>query len=213
VAATPLGAGLAMAVEWAFQLDSIKAPWFVTRSSGIIAYLLLWLSTVWGLAVSSKVLDRLMHRAYEFDFHQYLSLLAIGFLLLHVVVLLIDQYLPFSVAQVLVPFIAPYRPAWVGVGVIAAYLTVLVSATFYLRNRIGLPAFRAIHLTSFLAYLGATAHGLFSGTDSGLPATQVMYGGTLLVIVVLTAYWLVEQRRKRSRPSGRDAPAARRTTR
>ena len=68
--------------------------WYVTRAAGIIAYLLLWLSTVWGLAVPAKVLDRLVQRWATFDFHQFISLLAIGFMGLHILVLVLDHYLP-----------------------------------------------------------------------------------------------------------------------
>ncbi len=188
------GGPLARLVNTLFALDSVQALWYVTRAAGIIAYLLLWLSTAWGLAVASKIFDPLLHRAFTFDAHEFLSLLAIGFTVLHVVVLLGDRYLPFSLAQVLIPFSAPYRPLWVGIGVIGLYLTLLVTVTFYIRRWISQKAFRAIHLLSFLAYLSVTLHGLYAGTDSALWTTQLMYAGTALVIVFLTVYWFVMTR-------------------
>ncbi len=171
-----------------FAADTVQAMWYITRAAGLTAYLLLWLSTVWGLAVTSKVFDPILQRMFTYDFHQFLSLLAIGFVILHIVVLLADQYLPFTVAQVLVPFIAPYRPVWVGVGIIGLYLTLLVTITFYIRRYIGQRSFRAIHYASFIAFLAAAAHGLFAGTDSALGSTQAMYLVTTLVAVFLTAY-------------------------
>jgi sulfoxide reductase heme-binding subunit YedZ len=171
-----------------FAVNSVQALWYVTRAAGIIAYLLLWLATVWGLAVSSKIFDPWLQGAFTYDFHQFLSLLAIGFVVLHVVVLLADRYLPFSVAAILVPFVAPYRPLWVGVGIIGFYLTLLVSVTFYMRRRIGMKAFRTIHILSFVTFAFAAIHGLMAGTDSPLPATQLMYAGTVLVTVFLTVY-------------------------
>jgi predicted ferric reductase len=165
--------------------------WFITRAAGLTGYVLLWLSTAWGLVVSSKILDRVLHRSFSYDFHEFLSLLAIGFVALHVIVLLADQYLPFSLIQVLIPFVAPYRPVWVGMGVIAFYLTVLASATFYIRARIGARAFRLIHYSSFIAFLASALHGLLAGTDSSLPMTQFLYAGTLLSVVFLTTYWVV----------------------
>ena len=133
-----------------FAASSVQALWYVTRAAGVMAYLLLWLSTAWGLAVSSKILDPLLQRFFTYDMHQFISLLALGFIALHVVVLLADKYLPFSIAQILVPFAASYRPVWVGVGVIGFYLTLLVSVTFYLRQRIGFQMFRVIHYASFV---------------------------------------------------------------
>jgi sulfoxide reductase heme-binding subunit YedZ len=174
-----------------FALDSVQALWYLTRAAGVLAYLMLWLSTAWGLAVTSKIFDPLLHRAFTYDMHQYLSLLAIGFTVLHVGVLLADRYLPFSVAQILVPFIAPYRPIWVGVGVIGLYLTLLVTVTFYFRRWIGQKTFRVIHISSFAAYAAVTLHGLLAGTDSVLWAMQLIYAGTFLVIVFLTVYWVM----------------------
>ncbi len=186
----PLVALFSRLLNGLFALDTVQSFWYVTRAAGLIAYLLLWLSTAWGLAVSSKIFDALLHRAVTYDLHQFISLLAIGFAVLHVVVLLGDQYLPFSIAALVIPFIAPYRPIWVGIGIIGFDLTVLVTVTFYLRRWIGQKTFRVIHLLSFLAYAGVTVHGLLSGTDSALVTTQVMYAASALVIVFLTVYWL-----------------------
>ncbi|MBI3731869.1 MAG: ferric reductase-like transmembrane domain-containing protein [Chloroflexi bacterium] len=194
LAATPLGALPAQAVDGLFALSSPQALWYVTRAAGLMAYFLLWLSTAWGIAVSSKLFDPLQPRAWTYELHQFLSLLAIGFIVLHVVVLLGDHYLPFSLAEILVPFAAPYRPLWVGLGVIGLYLTLLVTITFYIRRWIGARAFRAIHYFSFIAYLMVTVHGWFAGTDSALGTTQWLYLGSALVIVFLTVYRVVMAR-------------------
>ena len=188
--ASPMGTVLRTALSHLFAFDSENFVWYIVRSSGFIAYLLLWLSTAWGLAIPSKIADRFLHGSYTFEFHQFISLLSLGFLALHMVVLLADLYLPYSLAQILVPFLSPYRPLWVGIGVIAFYLTTIVTGTYYLRSQIGMKAFRYIHYTSLIGYLGATAHSFFSGTDSSLPIAQFMYAGTFLVVVFLTVYWL-----------------------
>ncbi len=178
-------------MHWLFALDSVQAMWYVTRSAGIVAYLVLWLSVAWGLAVSSRILDTLLHRSFTYEFHQFLSLLAIGFIALHIIVLYFDRYLPYSISQLLVPFLSPYRPVWVGIGVIALYLTLLVTVTFYLRSRIGMKAFRSIHVLSLVAYLATAVHGLMSGTDASLPAVAFMYAATFLVTVFLLSYWAI----------------------
>lgn len=193
VSASPAMEGFRHVAAGLLALDSVQRMWFITRAAGLTGYVLLWLSTAWGLVVSSKILDPLLHRSFSYDFHEFLSLLAIGFVGLHVAVLLADQFLPFNLIQVLVPFVAPYRPVWVGMGVIAFYLTILTSVTFYLRARIGARAFRWIHYSTFAAFVGAAIHGLLAGTDSSLLATQILYAGTLLSVVFLTTYWLTLQ--------------------
>jgi methionine sulfoxide reductase heme-binding subunit len=174
-----------------FALNSVQAWWYVTRAAGLTSYILLWLSMVWGMAIATKILSPAVEGSYSYDFHEFISLLGLGFVALHVVVLLLDRYLPFSVWQVFIPFIDSYRPLWVGLGIIGFYIFLLVTLTFYMRGSIGSQAFRTIHTLSLLGYLGATLHGLFAGTDSALPVTKLIYAGTFLVVVFLTAYWLV----------------------
>lgn len=188
---SPLGAPLSASLESLFALTSDQAMWYLTRAAGMITYLLLWLSTAWGLVIPSKLLGNKLSGEFSFDFHKFISLLSLGFLGLHIVVLTADKFLPFSVAQLLIPFISPYRPIWVGIGVIAFYLTLLVTVTFYLRKQIGMKAFRYIHYSSLAAYFGAVIHAFMSGTDSSLPIVQLIYLSTVAVIIFLTVYWLV----------------------
>ena len=191
LAMTPVGQSLGTFLSWLFAANSIQTWWYVTRASGIIAYLLLWFSTILGLAVTSKYLDGMLDRLFTYDFHEFISLLAIGFTLVHVLVLTLDKYLPYTFAQILVPFISPYRPFWVGVGVISFYLIVLVTVTFYLRNKIGKRTFRTIHYLSLLSYIGVTLHGYYSGTDTALPSMKILYDVSGLAVLFLTVYWLV----------------------
>lgn len=186
---TSVGGSLQTMLKSIFAVDSVQIMWFITRSAGLTAYLLLWLSVAWGLAVPSKILDNLLHRSFTYDFHQFISLLTIGFIALHILVLMFDHYLPYSVAQILVPFLSPYRPFWVGLGVLGFYLALLVTVTFYMRSRIGMKAFRAIHVFSLLAYLGAAVHGFMAGTDTPLLSVTVMYVLTFLSTVFLSVYW------------------------
>jgi predicted ferric reductase len=191
LAMTPVGQSLGNFFSWLFAANSVQTWWYVTRASGIIAYLLLWFSTILGLAVTSKYLDGMLDRLFTYDFHEFISLLAIGFTLVHVLVLTLDKYLPYTFAQILVPFISPYRPFWVGVGVISFYLIVLVTVTFYLRNKIGKRTFRTIHYLSLLSYIGVTLHGYYSGTDTALPSMKILYDVSGLAVLFLTVYWLV----------------------
>ena len=187
---TAAGQGALSGLSQLFASDSTQIWWFVTRSAGIIAYLLLWFSMVWGLAVPSKLLKPVLDQTFTVDFHEFISLLSIGFTLLHVFVLMIDRFLPYTLLQILIPFLSPYRPFWVGMGVIAFYISLLVTVTFYMRSKIGMQTFRSIHMLSLLGYLGVTLHGLYAGTDSPLVAMQLLYKGTALVVIFLTAYWL-----------------------
>jgi predicted ferric reductase len=68
---------------------------------------------------------------------------------------------------------------------------VLSRVTFYLKKKIGAEFFRKIHYLSLVAYVGATLHGLYAGTDSVLPLANLLYKGTFLITLFLVVYWIV----------------------
>jgi sulfoxide reductase heme-binding subunit YedZ len=188
----PVGQTFTNLLSQLFSTIDTHTTWYITRSASWVAYLLLWFSMVWGLVIPTKLFERFLSPTFVVDFHEYISLLAIGFIILHIGVLLIDQYLPFTFVQIFVPFISPYRPLWVGLGVIGFYLTLLVTITFYLRKKIGQQKFKAIHTLSLVAYFGVVLHGFFSGSDSSLLTVQLIYLVTFLVVVFLSSYWLIQ---------------------
>src|SRR5512138_331005 len=169
------GSTAALRAQSLFAMNSVQVWWYVTRASGLTGYFLIWLSMIWGFAIPSKFFQPILEGIFSYDFHEHISLLGLGFIVLHVIVLLFDKFLPFNLLQILIPFTDTYRPLWVGLGIISFYLLLLVTATFYLRSQIGSRAFRSIHLFSLVGYVGATMHGLFAGTDSALPITKLLY--------------------------------------
>ncbi len=164
-----------------------KAYWYMARAGGIVAYVLLWLATCWGIMMSSKVIKGVVSVPVAYALHQYLPILGVVFVALHAVVLLGDTYIDFKPWQLLVPFTGPYQPFWTGLGILAFYLFVALIASFYVRKRIGQKTWRALHYTSYLAFLIALAHGVMAGTDSGSQAMRALYliTGGLSVFLVL----------------------------
>jgi predicted ferric reductase len=202
----PAGAAARNVLTWLFATNSVHTTWYITRAAGWVAYFLLWFSMVWGLAIPTKFFERILSPTFAVDFHEYLSLLAIGFVILHVGVLLFDQFLPFTLTQIFIPFLSTYRPVWVGLGVIGAYLSLLVTITFYLRKRIGQKKFKAIHTLSLVGYLGVVLHAFFAGSDSSLFAVQLVYLGSFMVVVFLTSYWLINARQMKKEKELRAIP-------
>ncbi len=163
-----------------------RAYWYLSRASGLVAFVLLWASMASGVLISNK-LARIWPGAYRaFDLHQYTSLLGLAFGTFHALVLLADRYIGYTLPQLLIPFAgADYRPFWVGLGQIAIYLSVVVSFTFYIRKRIGTHAWRTIHYISYAIFAITLLHGVESGTDSSSPWVLWMYwlaGASLLAL-------------------------------
>lgn len=172
-----LGAAGLLTLLQSFAATAAQSFWFISRSSGVLAYLLLTLSVLWGLVQSGAILRPTIPPALALGLHNFLSWSALVMAGLHAVVLLGDGYIKMGLLPLFVPFIAPVQPFWVGLGVIALYLSLLLSLSFYVRKHIGQKNFRAFHYLTYLAYILVTLHGLGSGTDSR----------SLLVLYVLSA--------------------------
>ena len=179
-----------------------KTAWYITRSSGTVAYLLISASTIWGLLLSSKIIKETVPALLSLAMHNFLSWAAIGITGLHMIALLFDSYLTYTVADLLIPFVGPYRPEWVGLGIIGYYLMLLTSVSFYFRKQIGQKRWRKLHYLTFGAYLLATIHGIMAGTDSGLSTMKIVYWGSGLSVLFLTNYRILTAKlsARRARP-------------
>ncbi len=168
---------------------SPRAYWYLSRASGFVAYLLLWLSVALGLLISGKLSRLWPGGPTAVDLHQFSGLLALAFAVFHALILLGDRYLTYTPLELLVPFAAlDYRPLAVGLGQVAFYLSLVVGLSFYVRRHIGFRVWRLLHFGAFAVYVLATVHGLAAGTDAGSAMAVGLYGATALTTCFLTVF-------------------------
>ena len=142
-----------------------QISWYAARSAGMMAWVLLTASVVWGLLLSTRVLGRRPRANWLLDLHRYLGGLATVFVGVHVLAIVADSYVSFGLADVLVPFASSWKPAAVAWGVVGLYLLVAIEVTSLVRGRLPKQAWHAVHLASFPLFAMATIHGLTAGTD------------------------------------------------
>lgn len=176
------------ALQVAVEANRASLPWVFERLFAFLAYFALAASVIYGLLLSTKLLDAIAHRPITFSLHQDLASVGLGLAGVHGTLLALDKRVPFTLAQIAVPGLAPYSPLWVATGQVAFYLALIVVGSFYLRRRIGQRAWRLLHYLTFLAFAGATMHGLLAGTDTGSSWAFWSYVGATTSVVFLFAY-------------------------
>lgn len=164
-----------------------------------MAYLLLSGATLWGLVLSSKIVQEVVPATLALALHNVLAWLAVALSGFHAFVLLFDSYYVYRISDLLLPFMGPYRPLWVGLEIIGFYLALLTSASFRWRKWLGPKRWRALHSLTFVAYALVTVHGLTAGTDSPNPGMKAVYIGSSLLVLFLTMYRLLTASKRRSR--------------
>ncbi len=162
--------------------------WQYIRASGITAYILFAVSTLWGVALSSKAVKDWSPGPLSMLLHASTSWLGVGFAALHALLLLFDQYVPYRPVEILIPFTGPYRPIAVGLGTITFWLMVLVAFSFAAKKRIGHRRWKLLHYTSYAGFFTVTVHALLAGTDAGRLGFQILFVLAALSVAALTGY-------------------------
>ena len=177
------------------HLTSSPIAWYAARAGGIVAYLLLTAVVLLGLQMSAKrKLPRWPRIAIE-DVHRFAAFAAGSFVVIHIVAIAIDSYLPFSLPSIVVPFIARYRPAWVGIGIVGAELMLAVAIANRLRGRVlSYDTWRKTHYATFAVWIAATVHGLGSGTDRSTPWLIAIELGCAGGVAGMTAWRVLQPR-------------------
>jgi hypothetical protein len=172
-------------------------PWYIARAAGLVSWALLAAATLWGLALSTKVLGRRPRSNWLLDMHRWLGGTALAFTGVHVVALLADQYVHFGLAEILLPFASSWHPVAVAWGVVAAYLLLAVELTSLARSHLSKRIWRRVHMASFALFVMATIHGLTAGTDTKSAAARIAALAVGTVFVGLTALRVSEAMRAR----------------
>ncbi len=179
--------------------------WYTARAGGIVAWSLLAASVVWGLFLTTRVRPAGATPAWMLDLHRFLGGLAVVFVGVHVGSILLDSYVHFGLADVLVPFAGSWHPWWVVWGTVSMYLLVAVELTSLTRRWLPAKLWRRVHVLSLPLFALASVHFVLTGTDAG---NRVAVLGVALAASVVAGLLVLRIPRARSRRPGPGGPAA-----
>jgi methionine sulfoxide reductase heme-binding subunit len=162
-----------------------SAYWYLTRSTGAVALLLLTLAIVLGVVDVRRWSTPRWPRFIVDSLHRNVSLLAMTFLAVHVITSVLDSFAPISLLDAFVPFAGSYRPFWLGLGAVAFDLLIAVTLTSMLRQRFGYGTWRAIHWLTYASWPIALLHGFGTGSDAS--ATWLLLLSIACAAIVLLA--------------------------
>lgn len=197
-------------------LSSIPWTWLAIRATGITAWGLLTAVVIWGILLKTRLLGTRATPQGLLVMHRWLSALALGFLAVHMGLLMVDPVVRFTPTQILIPFTAPWQPLAVGLGAVAFWMLIPVSVVGRLRTKLGKAGntwFRRTHLIAYAAWPVATSHYVLAGTDA-LAAWSIglLVTATALIVLALLVRGFVPPPSRRAptrATTGQDvAPAA-----
>ena len=182
---------------------------FMLFYAGVFALIGLTASVGVGLLATDRIFMSPGHRVMAQAVHRAVSFGALAFLIIHIVTEILAQRS--HAIDAFIPFLSPYRTFYIGLGTIASDLILLVVVTSIVRKRFTAHGkawrWRAIHYTSYVAFVFGVLHGLLAGRDAK-PYVDWSYGVSiaLTALAVVVRFLAISLRSKRtlSAPAGAD---------
>ncbi len=180
-----------------------RVDWYLTRSTGTVALLLLTAIVVLGVLSPLRVPGTQRWPRFTIGvLHRDLSLLAVATVAVHVVTSVLDTYAPISWLDAVIPFHSSYRPIWLGLGAAASDLLLALVLTSLVRPRLGYARWRGIHWLAYACWPLAVFHGLGTGSDASAEwmtiVTLVCLAVTSVAVAVRIARAQIPGERRRT---------------
>jgi sulfoxide reductase heme-binding subunit YedZ len=165
---------------------SSNTAWYLTRSTGIVATVLILASLAWGLLFSARETGKRLRPNWWLDLHNWLGGLALTFTAFHMLFVVASSHSGYSVASLFVPGKAKYLTTAITFGVVAFYGIAIASLTSptKIRRKIPRRAWHAIHLISIPATVFAVLHAVQAGSDK----TTFAFRALLVLFVGASVY-------------------------
>jgi sulfoxide reductase heme-binding subunit YedZ len=112
-------------------------------------------------------------------------LATIAALLVHGLSLVGDKFLHPSLIDVVVPFAGSYKTGWTSLGIIAAWMLILLGPSYYVRRAIGQQRWVKLHRFTAIAWIAGIVHAIGEGTDAGSAWFVLLIAVTTVPALVL----------------------------
>lgn len=183
---------------------------YLSRSSGIVATVLIVLALAWGLLFSARATGNRRRPNWWLDLHNFLGGLAFAFTVVHIVAAFRDKLTGIGLAQVFVPMTAKGWAWGITWGVLATYIFGAVVFTSWPKKRLSRRNWLIVHLMSIPATLMAAAHAWMVGSDrhgAWFPVLLALLAGLSVYPGVLRLASVLAKRQRARQRSGEAAGA------
>ena len=167
-------------------INSHTVLWYASRATGVVALLLMTAVLLLGLLVTRQGRLPGLPRFAVTGLHRNLSLVAVVFVVLHVLTAVADSYVRIPLISAVVPLVSSYERLALGLGAVSLDIMIAVIVTSLLRRHLSRRLWRAVHLLAYVSWPVAWLHSITSSTDlrhGWLFLTAV--GCALLVVVAV----------------------------
>lgn len=174
-------------------------PWYLARASGLVAAVALVLLMLSGIGQITGLTFRFLDPLTAWATHRALGLALAASVVVHIVSILFDHFVPFRIIDVLVPWLSNYKPVtflgfhlgslYIALGVLAFYGLAMITITSLVWIDKKPYTWKLFHILAYMVMLFVFVHALYLGTDVAHGLLRVVWIGLGILIA-----WLVVSR-------------------
>ncbi len=150
-------------------------PWYITRAAGIVAAISLIALMLSGIGLITGLTFKFLEPLTAWATHRAIAMAFGVSVVIHIVALLFDKFVPFTIAQALIPYASQYRTVtiaghhlgslYVALGIFAVYgiLAIILTSLLWIDKRPRI--WKLFHFLSYLVMIFVFFHALYLGTD------------------------------------------------
>jgi predicted ferric reductase len=192
--------------------------WYLSRASGIVAWVVLAATCLWGILLITRMLKPADRPAWLLDLHRYLGVLSIVTTIVHILLLLGDKWMAPTWKELFVPGglrkstesrMSPGARAAMNWGIWALYLMIVIQVSSWAMKRIPKKIWHAIHLTSYALFVMVTIHGFKAGSDTSNMVLLLTMAGIIGIVAFSLLARILQGRAKRIQRAEANALAGR----
>jgi len=167
---------------------SASWPWYTSRASGIIAYILLFLLIVSGIGIKTGFIYKITNPDLSWVIHRNISFIMTISIVIHCISLLFDEYIKFTLLDVLSPFAPKVGGVYLSMGIISFYIIIaaIITSLFYQQKYPRV--WQIVHYLPYPVFILIFLHGTMMGSDSKTFVMQAVYWTTGISFILLLIY-------------------------
>ena len=172
-------------------------PWYLVRASGLVAGVAAVILLLSGIGAVTGHTFKFLEPLTAWATHRALGIILVIATQVHMIMLLFDKFVPFTLPAVLVPWVSQYKPvilgnlnlgsAYVALGILALYVAIAIVVTSLLWIDKKPKVWKVLHFASYFVIAAVFLHALFLGTDTstGIGRWLWIAGGVIVAVAII----------------------------
>ncbi|SNQ46079.1 Ferric reductase domain protein protein transmembrane component domain protein [Frankia canadensis] len=174
----------------------------LTHIAGILGYTAFFLmaaTVIWGILLATRMADRQIRRQTLYGGHLMLTVLALGFAVMHAQVQYFRHDVYYTQSKILLPWLGGAASS-ISAGILGLEVVVVVTISIWFQHRMNYRRWRWLHWLSYPGFVLIAVHSAVASREQHFGVIWAAMAAVLFVALVLTVMRVLSPAMKQDQP-------------